>query len=87
MTNDLGWTVSEDDRQLFLAEAQELVQVLEAGALAMEQGGAQDETLQAMFRAAHTLKGNAGLIGEQGLADHMHRLEANLDDLRSGRVP
>jgi len=86
VTNDLGWTISEDDRQLFLAEAQELVQVLEAGALAMEQGGAQDETLQAMFRAAHTLKGNAGLIGEQGLADHMHRLEANLDDLRSGRV-
>ncbi len=86
MTNDLGWSMTEDDRQLFLAEADELVQVLESGALAMEQGGIADETLQAMFRAAHTLKGNAGLIGEQGLAEHMHRLEAGLDDLRSGRV-
>jgi len=86
MTNDLGWSMTEDDRQLFLAEADELVQVLESGALAMEQGGIADETLQAMFRAAHTLKGNAGLIGEQGLAEHMHRLEAGLDELRSGRV-
>ncbi len=86
MSNDLGWNMTEDDRQLFLAEADELVQVLESGALAMEQGGISDETLQAMFRAAHTLKGNAGLIGEQGLAEHMHRLEAGLDDLRSGRV-
>jgi len=86
MTNDLGWNMTEDDRQLFLAEAEELVQVLESGALAMEQGGVASETLQAMFRAAHTLKGNAGLIGEQGLAEHMHHLEAGLDDLRSGRV-
>ncbi len=86
MANDLGWSLTEDDRQLFLAEADELVQVLESGALAMEQGGIADETLQAMFRAAHTLKGNAGLMGEQGLADHMHHLEARLDDLRSGRV-
>ncbi len=86
MANDLGWSLTEDDRQLFLAEADELVQVLESGALAMEQGGIADETLQAMFRAAHTLKGNAGLMGEQGLADHMHHLEARFDDLRSGRV-
>ena len=86
MANDLGWSLTDDDRQLFLAEAEELVQVLETGALAMEQGGIADDTLQAMFRAAHTLKGNAGLMGEQGLADHMHRLEARLDDLRSGRV-
>ncbi len=86
MANDLGWSLTEDDRQLFLAEAEELVQVLESGALAMEQGGIADDTLQAMFRAAHTLKGNAGLMGEQGLADHMHRLEARFDDLRAGRV-
>ncbi len=86
MAGDGGWTLTDDDRQLFLAEAEEMVQALEEGALALERGGENPEMLQAMFRAAHTLKGNSGLVGEAGIAAHMHNMEALLDDLRGGRV-
>ncbi|MDA8345072.1 MAG: chemotaxis protein CheA [Thermaerobacter sp.] len=86
MAADGGWTLTDDDRQLFFAEAEEMVQTLEEGALALERGGENPEMLQAMFRAAHTLKGNSGLVGEAGIAGHMHHMEALLDDLREGRV-
>ncbi len=86
MPVDSGWTLTEDDRQLFITEADEMVQALEEGALALERGNQSPEMLQAMFRAAHTLKGNSGLVGEAGIAEHMHKMEAVLDELRAGRI-
>ncbi len=86
MASDGGWTLTDDDRQIFLVEAEEMVQVLEEGALELERGGYGPELLQAMFRAAHTLKGNSGMIGEDGMAGYLHNMEALFDDLRGERI-
>jgi two-component system chemotaxis sensor kinase CheA len=44
------------------------------------------ETLQAVFRAAHTIKGNAAGLGFPALAKFAHALEDVLDRIRSGAL-
>lgn len=80
------WGLTDAERDLFLAEAEEFLGALEAGALEIEQGPADAELLHLMFRAAHTLKGNAGMAGLGVLAQRMHALEQQLDDLRAQRI-
>lgn len=68
---------SNDERALFIEEATELLASLEAGALA------DPPPLDAMFRAAHTLKGSGGMLGLTDWVDRAHRLEDAMD--RRGR--
>src|SRR5215218_8751909 len=44
------------------------------------------EYLDRTFRAAHTLKGAAGMVGLRPIAEFTHNVEAVLDDIRSGRT-
>src|SRR4051794_27220520 len=44
------------------------------------------EHLDRTFRAAHTLKGAAGMVGLRPIAEFTHKVEAVLDDIRSGRM-
>ena len=60
--------------QTFFAEAEELLHSMESGLLSMEEGNADAETLNAVFRAAHTIKGSAGLFGNGlGSANSLRR--------------
>lgn len=68
----------EADRQLFLEEAQELLATLEDGALS------EAPQIDALFRAAHTLKGSAGMIGLESWVAVTHQLEEALDRVRHG---
>src|SRR4051794_37727942 len=45
------------------------------------------EHLDRTFRAAHTLKGAAGMVGLRAIADFTHKVEAVLDEIRGGRLP
>ncbi len=69
---------------IFYEESREIIDTLESGLLDME-GSEDPEEINAVFRAAHTLKGNAGLIGFTDLVDLTHLMEGILDELRSGR--
>lgn len=82
----VAWGLTEAEREIFVAEAEEFLTALEAGALEIEHGPMDEELLHLMFRAAHTLKGNAGMAGHQALAERTHALEQLLDDLRSQRI-
>ena len=73
-------------RGLFLEEAHEHSAALEAGVLAMEANPNDQELTNDVFRAAHSLKGAAGAIGFQSLADLTHALETLLDCWRSGEL-
>ncbi len=72
---------------LFFEEARELLQALEAGLMDLELRQGDREHLDRTFRAAHTLKGAAGMVGLRPIAEFTHKVEAVLDDIRSGRMP
>jgi two-component system, chemotaxis family, sensor kinase CheA len=73
----------------FVAEANEILETLGRELLALEQqrGGEPDpEHLNAIFRAAHSLKGLSAMFGVEDLSHLAHRAEDALDALRLGRV-
>ena len=71
----------------FFQECDELLGDLEAGLLAIESGAADDETVNAVFRAVHSVKGGAGAFGLDALVRFAHVFETLLDEIRSGRKP
>ena len=77
--------IREAMRQGFLEEASELTEDLESSLLALERE--QDaETINAAFRAAHTMKGSAAAVGMFPVSEFMHGLEDTLDAVRHGRL-
>jgi len=72
--------------QVFLAEAEEGLAAMESGLIALETHPDDAEVLFNIFRAAHTLKGNAAAFGLNALASFAHTLEDLLDRLRSGDI-
>lgn len=68
----------------FFEESLEGLAVMETGLLALENGSADEETLHAIFRAAHSIKGGAGSFGFARISQATHHLETLLDELRSG---
>jgi two-component system chemotaxis sensor kinase CheA len=71
---------------MFFEEARELLQALEAGLVDLEAKCDDRAHLDRTFRAAHTLKGAAGMVGLRSIADFTHGVEAVLDHIRSGRL-
>jgi two-component system, chemotaxis family, sensor kinase CheA len=69
----------------FVVEGQELLQDLESGLLGLEEGG-DSEIVNALFRAAHTIKGSSGLFGLDHLVRFTHVMESVLDRLRNGEL-
>jgi two-component system chemotaxis sensor kinase CheA len=71
----------------FVSEAQETIDALAKGLMRLEAAGAdpEPETLNAVFRAAHSLKGLSSMFGVERLARLAHALEDALDDVRMGR--
>ena len=67
----------------FLAEGAELLSVMESVLLRCEQGSADAETINELFRAAHTIKGSAGLFGLEAIVAFTHVVESVLDRARS----
>lgn len=77
------------DRELllgvFLAEAQELLTTYEQSLVELERAPRNDELINAIFRVAHTMKGNAASLGFESLVEIAHAAEELLDPLRAHR--
>ncbi len=69
----------------FGEESQELLHELETALLAWEKTPADATLLNRVFRAAHTLKGNAGMFGLADVEHCGHDLETMLDRVRRGQ--
>lgn len=67
----------------FLAESEDNLATLDDLCLALERDGASDDTLAAMFRAAHTLKGMSATMGFMAMADLTHHMEDALGHIRN----
>ncbi len=74
----------------FLAEAEEIIEQLSSDLLVLGDSSDRDEyrpeTVNSIFRSAHSLKGLAGMFGYDAVADLAHNLESLLDCLRLGKV-
>lgn len=76
----------EDQRQFhatFFDEAADHVRTLEARLLELEQRPDDLELLNALFRAAHSIKGASGMLGFDVVAALTHAMESVLDAMRS----
>ena len=74
-------------RQTFMQESAEHVEAMEAGLLALRSAPDDTETLNAIFRSAHSIKGGAGSFGLTNLVRFTHALESLLDRLRAFEMP
>jgi two-component system chemotaxis sensor kinase CheA len=74
-------------RQTFMQESAEHVEAMESGLLALRSAPDDIETLNAIFRSAHSIKGGAGSFGLTNLVRFTHALESLLDRLRSSEMP
>jgi len=83
----LEFDADEQELQLFLAENEEHLQLLDQSIIQLETTGDDPQLLQRIFRSAHTIKGSAGLIGHQRMMELAHGMENVLDALRAGTLP
>jgi two-component system chemotaxis sensor kinase CheA len=71
-------------RDAFFEEATELADGMEATLLSLDLHAIEAEDLHTLFRAAHSIKGNAGTFGYPAVAAFTHRLENTLEPVRQG---
>lgn len=73
-------------RAALVQESRELLAEMDNALLAIERDGPSEESIHAVFRAAHTIKGSAGLFGLDHVVGFTHALETILDEARAGRL-
>ena len=80
--------MSERDaiRDMFFEECEDLLDELHEGLQVMESDGADDDCINAIFRAVHSIKGGAGAFGLDALVGFSHVFETVLDQLRDGAI-
>ncbi len=73
-------------KQTFFQECEEQLAELETGLLALQAGEGDTETVNAVFRAVHSVKGGAGAFGLEELVRFAHVFETTLEAVRSDRL-
>ncbi|MBY0407330.1 MAG: chemotaxis protein CheA, partial [Rickettsiales bacterium] len=73
-------------RDTYITECMELLADMEDRLMTLDASGADKETLNAIFRCAHSIKGGAGAFGFTAIAQFTHTLEALLDMAREGKI-
>lgn len=73
-------------RQTFFQECDEQLADLESGLIKIDEGDRDPETVNAVFRAVHSIKGGASAFGFDDLVEFVHVFETTLDLLRSNRI-
>src|SRR5262249_15502531 len=73
-------------KQTFFDECDEALQQLEQGLTEIGDGGHSEETINAVFRGVHSVKGGAGIFGFEALVEFAHVFETVLDGLRRGSM-
>lgn len=76
----------DDALQTFIMEGRELLQQMEDALLQLEQAPEDGDNINAIFRAAHTIKGSAGLFGLDYVVSFTHVAESVLDEVRDGQI-
>jgi len=80
-------TIDAEVLSYFAPEADEYLQTLEVLANRLRETPGDAETIQALYRTAHTLKGSAHTIGFKVIGDIAHPVEACMIAVREGQIP
>jgi len=78
--------IPDEYLQTFVVECKELLEHMEEALLIVEQAEQDPEIINAIFRAAHTIKGSAGMFGIDPVVEFTHAAESVLDRVRSGEL-
>ncbi|KUR70978.1 chemotaxis protein CheA [Novosphingobium sp. FSW06-99] len=78
---------AEEIQAIFFAECEESLAAAEQGLAACKEGTQDDDTVNAVFRGVHSIKGGAGAFGYIALQGYTHTFETLLSDVRDGTVP
>ena len=70
--------------QVFFEESFEGLDVMEQALMDLDPSALDDETINAIFRAAHSIKGGSATFGFMVVSEFTHVLETLLDQVRSG---
>ncbi len=73
-------------RASFFVECEELLEALQDGLQTMDDGDDDDETINVVFRAVHSIKGGAGAFGLEALVRFAHQFESVLEGVRAGNI-
>ena len=76
----------DDALETFILESRELLESMETALLGIENTDDKTEMVNAIFRAAHTIKGSAGLFSLDHVVAFTHVVESVLDKVRAGKV-
>ena len=76
----------DDHLRVFVEESRESIDAINDGLLTLESDPDDGEAMDAVFRAAHTVKGNAAAMGFEEASSLAHALEDLLDEVREGDV-
>jgi len=76
-------SILDDALHTFIAESRELLDQMEEALLRVEQAPDDPDIVAAIFRAAHTIKGSAGLFGIDNVVAFTHVAESVLDRVRN----
>jgi two-component system chemotaxis sensor kinase CheA len=83
----LNLDASPEEMKLFLEEAEEHFQTLEEDLVRLEKEEEfNEEMMQEIFRASHTLKGSSATIGHNRMAQLTHSMENVLDKMRKRQL-
>ena len=77
---------TEEIQQIFFAECEESLAAAEAGLAACKAGTQDSDTVNAVFRGVHSIKGGAGAFGYAALQAFTHIFETLLSDVREETV-
>jgi chemotaxis protein histidine kinase CheA/ActR/RegA family two-component response regulator len=81
------FAANDDVLSYFGPEAAEHLEAMTTAILALERDGADESSIAALFRAVHTLKGAAYVVGCRPIGELAHGLEDLLVTVRDGRAP
>ncbi len=70
---------------VFFEESFEGLDAMENGLLNLDEGAADVDAINTIFRAAHSIKGGAGTFGFMAVSEFTHVMETLLDEMRNGQ--
>ncbi|HEY7128081.1 MAG TPA: Hpt domain-containing protein [Nitrospira sp.] len=80
-------TIDAEVLSYFAPEADEYLQTLDVLTNRLRENPSDAETIQSLYRTAHTLKGSAHTIGFKVIGDIAHPMEACMIAVRDGKIP
>lgn len=77
----------EEISSVFFDEANELLDNLEEQLLHLEENPSDLNTIGAVFRVMHTIKGSSAMFGFNEISSFTHEVESAMDQVRNGQIP